>query len=129
MRSTFVQLQKMGDLVEEYQWRDRRGDFHKIEDMETRHLFHVVRMVWDYSMPKEIQTSFLNRYNFPLFYNRDYMATTVRLMLPILLTRRDLTDEMRFWLDFMDQALRKHKQIKFVQLIGHDNVAQKDSNS
>lgn len=109
-------------LVEEYKWRDKSGTFHRIDDMETRHLFHVVRMVWDHSMPREWQTRFKRRYRFSEFYSDDYMALTVRLMLPALLHRRDLTPEMMYWLSFMENCLKnKRLQIPFVLKIGYDN--------
>lgn len=107
-------------LVKEYEWRDSRGNFHKINDMETRHLFHVVRMVWDHSMPKEWQTKWPRRYRFPPFYSLDYMALTIRLMLPALLHRRDLTPEMVYWLEYMERCLMDDRlQVPFMRKIGY----------
>lgn len=106
--------------MQEYKWRDSRGQFHKIDDMETRHLFHVVRMVWDHSMPHEFQTNFLNRYRFPEFYHESYMALTVRLMLPVLFNRRDLEPYMQYWLNHMHECLTERPpEISFVRQIGY----------
>ena len=91
MVDTKTEIQRSHEfaLAKEYEWRDKQGIFHKIDNMETRHLFHVVRMVWDHSMPREWQTKWRRRYHFPPFYSFDYMALTIRLMLPALLHRRD----------------------------------------
>lgn len=108
-------------LVSEYKWRDRRGILHRVDDMETKHMFHVVRMVWDHSMPSGHQTSFPRRYRFPEFYTEAYMALTVRLMLPTLFVRRDLTPEMLYWLQFMHDRLKGNPlQIPFVKMIGYE---------
>lgn len=110
-------------VVKEYAWRDRHGNFHRIEDMETRHLFHVVRMIWDHSMPKEWQTTFRSRYHFPEFYDVDYMALSVRLMFPALMNRKDLTPEMWFWISFMEACLlEKRVQVPFVRKIGYEKA-------
>lgn len=120
---TEIQRPPMFALVDQFKWRDKHGNFHKVEDMETRHLFHVVRMVWDHSMPREWQTRFPNRYRFPEFYSEDYMALAVRLMLPALLHRRDLTPEMMYWLSFIESCLKdKRLRIPFVLKIGYDHA-------
>lgn len=106
--------------MQEYRWRDRHGEMHKIDDMETCHLFHVVRMVWDHSMQPGHQTSFPKRYTFPEFYHESYMALTVRLMLPVLFNRRDLEPYMKYWLNFMHERLMGNPpQIGFVRMIGY----------
>lgn len=123
MTDTFLLRLQDRTLVKEYKWRDRRGCFHSIDDMETRHLFHVVRMVWDHSMPKVWQTKWRRRYTFPPFYTLDYMALTIRLMLPKLLSRPDLTPEMVYWLEFMRRCLMDDRlQIPFTLKIGRDHA-------
>lgn len=120
---TKVQIAGVNMLVEEYKWRDKKGEFHRIDDMETRHIFHVVRMVWDHSMPPGHQTSFPNRYRFPEFYSEPYMALTVRLMLPVLFHRRDLQPYMEYWLQFMhDRLMGNPPQIPFVRMIGYKDA-------
>lgn len=113
--NTKVRLQDNFALAVHYRWRDKAGDLHRIQDMETRHLFHVVRMIWDHSMPKEWQTRWPRRYYFDKFYTIDYMSLSIRLMLPALLNRRDLTPEMMYWLSFMESCLLERRvQIPFV---------------
>ena len=108
------------EVAKEYEWRDRFGVFHKPRDMETRHLFHVIRMIWDHSMPSQWQTKWLRRYVFPKYYTVEYMAASVRIILPELLNRKDLTEEQWFWLQFMRQhLLDKQLQIPFILQIDY----------
>ena len=117
---TEIKIPEYFFLAKEYKWRDKFGNFHRVDDMETRHLFHVVRMIWDHSMPKNWHTRFRNRYRFPDFYTEDYMALSVRLMLPVVLRRQDLTPEMMYWLSFMESCLRDNRQnIGFVKKIAY----------
>lgn len=110
-------------IVNQFKWVDKFGQQHLIDDMETRHLFHVVRMIWDHSMPREWQTSYKRRYIFPEFYNIDYMSLAVRLILPALLHRKDLTPEMMYWLNFMEECLKnKRMQIPFILKIGYERA-------
>lgn len=112
-------LEKGPQLVaKRFAWRDRKGEFHLLENMETRHLFHVVRMIWDHSMPLEFRTNYPKRYTFPEFYTTDYMALAVKMGLPELLARKDLEEYMAFWLDWMVNCLRSQKRkIDFVKKI------------
>lgn len=89
-----------------WQWRDRYGTFHHPSHLETRHLFHVVRMIWDHSMPEEMQTHFPKRYYFSEFYSQEYMTTALYVCFPILINRPDLKEWMAFELERMYNFLR-----------------------
>jgi hypothetical protein len=103
-----------------FRWRDMHGKHWKIEDMETRHVFHVVRMIWDHTMPEEFQTDFNRRYLFPDTYTQEYMALAVRLMLPAVIVRNDLEPYMEYWLQHMrDTILGRARQVTFVRLLGN----------
>lgn len=125
MTETDTKLQRPGmfALVDAFKWRDKDGEFHRVEDMETRYLFHVCRMIWDHSMPTRWQTTFKNRYKFPEFYTQQYMALAVRLMLPALFHRQDLTDEQKYWIQWMHDCLMKDPpRIKFVVMVGYQDL-------
>lgn len=115
-------------LMADYKWCDRRGALHAIKDMETRHIFHVVRMTWDHSVPKEHQTTFARRYRFPEFYTKEYMALTIKLMLPVLLLRKDLEPYMIYWIEFIRNKVMggETPQVPFIRMISN-GVAPQDS--
>jgi hypothetical protein len=84
-----------------FRWRDRQGQFHEPRDMETRHLFHTVSMIWNHVMPDDAATHEFRRYQFSPFYTASYMQRAVRALLAELLTRTDLTGAQRQRLSWM----------------------------
>lgn len=78
----------------EYKWRDRDGNFHDPKAMETRHIFYVMLMIWNHSVPTELQVNFKHSYTFSDFYTRGYMAWTVLVMYHELKSRK-LTAEQK----------------------------------
>ena len=119
----------MNHLMEHYMWCDRHGELHSVEEMETRHLFHIVRMIWDHSVPKEHQTDFKKRYTFSEFYSKEYLALSVRLMLPVLLLRKDLEPYMIYWINFIrDKVTAEARQVPFIRMIDYA-VATENSDS
>ncbi len=79
-----------------FKWRSRDGEFHPIDKMETRHLWYVVRMVWNHSMPIEARSPFYHRYSFSPFYTAAYMRQALRAIMRELSKRTDMEQE---WLD------------------------------
>jgi hypothetical protein len=84
-----------------FRWRDRTGKFHRPEDMETRHLFYTLRMIWNHTMPEGYQTQYRNHYIFTSFYTEAYMVEAVYAVGNELFSRNDLTPSMKNTLDFM----------------------------
>lgn len=119
-----ISLHKFSAPGPQYRWRDRFGELHLPEDMETRHLFHVLRMIWDHSMPKKWQTTYLNRYRFPAYYTVEYMATSIKMIFLELINRNDLTAEMHYWIAHMWRCFAD-KEIEFVRKIGEIKLLEK----
>jgi len=96
--------------AELFAWRDSRGVFHAIDQMETRHLFYTLRMIWNHSVPEYAETrSPHQRYRFGRWYTPERMGEAVRWMMPELRERTDLEPEwrqdllwMQSWLDRRD---------------------------
>jgi hypothetical protein len=82
-------------------WKDRFNVNHIIEQMETRHLFYTVRMIWNHSAPKELKLRPYQKYNFSEFYSHDYIAGCIRNMLTELLCRSDIKFSWRQEVEFM----------------------------
>lgn len=89
-----------------WQWRDRYGDRHHPGQMETRHLFHVFRMIWDHTMPREAQTHFPNRYVFGPHYTKEYFADAIRFCGGELFRRTDREAYMDYELERMMRWLQ-----------------------
>ena len=78
-----------------FRWRDREGEFHDIEQMDTRHLFNTVRMIWNHSMPEAVRSTSYKRYTFSPFYTQAYMEYAIRHICRELWSRTDMTDVQR----------------------------------
>lgn len=80
--------------VIKYRWRDRKGVDHHPHDMHTTHIFHTIIMIWNHSVPVDLQFRPFNKYEFPEFYTQQYMKDTVYYLVKELQMRRDLTPKM-----------------------------------
>lgn len=103
---------KLDEVASTWRWRDRFGNFHHPVEMETRHLFHTISMIWNHVMPIDARTHDYRKYNFSSFYSEHYMRIGVRAILRELLNRNDRTSAMEFRLKFMASYLAKGETIK-----------------
>lgn len=95
------------DVSAPFRWKDQDGNLWHPRDMETRHLFYAVRMIWNHAMPEEAQTHDFNTYRFSDFYTVEYMKLAVRTMIAELETRDDMRDQWREQYEFMKRRTRR----------------------
>ena len=79
-----------------FMWREKGGTFRYPKDMATRHLFFVLRMIWNHSAPEHLQITPFKHYDFDDFYTTQYMRAAVLNVARELVTRDDLTP---YWTD------------------------------
>lgn len=95
-----------------FRWIDRERKLWAPADMETRHLFHTVSMIWNHGMPEDAATHDYNRYHFdPEIYTSAYFRTAVMMMLPELAKRDDMLPAWLARLRFMKAYLAKHPNL------------------
>jgi hypothetical protein len=82
---------------------------HFVDEMETRHLFYTLRMIWNHSMPEEARSPSYKRYTFGAFYTPWYMGDAIRAIIPELQTRADLTSAWRAEIDRWEAYLASRK--------------------
>ena len=89
----YMELATRGQYYPEkcFAWRDSSGTFHDIARMETRHLFNVLVMIWNHTMPDDAKTHDYKRYSFSAFYAPRYMQSAIKAILPELSARLDVT--------------------------------------
>lgn len=78
-----------------FQWRDRTGAFYFAKDMKTRHLFYVLRMIWNHTMPDDAKLKPYQKYKFSKFYTEEYLLTAIQALYKELKTRPDLTHQWK----------------------------------
>lgn len=95
-----------------FQWRSADGSRHVPAEMLSRHLFHTVVMIWNHGMPPDAATHDYVRHRFnPETHGPEYLRLAVAMMLPELLTRRDLAPWMLARLAFMQAYLVRNPAV------------------
>jgi hypothetical protein len=98
-----------------FRWRDRKGNFYVPAQMETRHLFMTLVMIWNHTMPEDavIVCSGAwqhHRYNLGPFYEQDYLCIAICTIANELLGRINMEDSWRVTLYKINAyLLNKHK--------------------
>lgn len=96
-------------LTKPFEWRDQHGNFHKITEMKTKHLFFTIRMIWNHSAEKHHRIEPYKRYRFPDFYTREYIKQAVSAMSRELNNRDDLTPYFIKCLRHISDCLEKRR--------------------
>lgn len=106
-----------------YRWRTSGGVFIAPKNMETRHLFHTLRMIWNNSMPKHMHVGRnIKYYSFGGFYTEEYMMRSVYHIFHELTKRNDLTEEQIRELELMYSFLYSRLEHKPANLkVAHNN--------
>jgi hypothetical protein len=81
-------------LVHGWRWRDRNGRWFYPKDMETRHVFHTIKMIWNNFMPAHMAFRDARHYYFGPTYTMQYLKEALINLWPELEKRNNLTGEM-----------------------------------
>jgi predicted site-specific integrase-resolvase len=103
--SKSLELWKRADPEPVFRWRDREGNHYLPSSMRTRHLFYVLRMIWNHSVPEPMRILPYRHYRFGKFYTAEYMKRAVLAIGRELLNRDDLTAEQWSTLERMARSL------------------------
>lgn len=122
--TTALKLHENNLPADPFKWKTRDGRTYEIVKMTTTHLFNTISMIWNHSMPKDVRTHNFNQYAFGKSYTRDYMMTAVRLMLPELLARPDLSEFQLRRLQYMHACLLKNPMLGTGERTSHDEPLQ-----
>lgn len=81
------------DIACGWKWRERTGARVSPSDMETRHLFYTLRMIWNNRMPEHMRVGAVRLYDFGPHYTRDYFAQAILAIGRELRSRTDMKPE------------------------------------
>lgn len=93
--------------VNEFRWKTQDGLTLKPSDMRTGHIFNSVVMLWHHFMPRDAQLWDHKRYSMGDRFTADYIETSLRVFLPELSARADLSQFQMRTLEKMAQYLKK----------------------
>ena len=82
--------QNKKEIKSHFKWRTRNNEFILPEEMETRHLFFTIRMIWNHSAPANLKLNPYHKYRFNSFYTSSYMKEAVENMIKELKKRKDV---------------------------------------
>ena len=97
-----------------FRWRTRRNQWLRPADMETRHLFNTVKMVWNHSAPYDLQFRPFRQYTFGPTYTAEYMKQAVNAMVAELQTRTLTAPQARV-LNEMVRRMRELRERKLTE--------------
>lgn len=78
--------------MSDFQWPGTNGIPARLDQMNTVHVFHALRMTWNHSVPAEFQISGARR-NLPWITDRNYVCLVLD-ELHAELMRRDIGEEL-----------------------------------
>ena len=103
-----ILMERVATPARGFKWRDRHGEMHAPQDMETRHLFYTLRMIWNHTMPEAARLPG-NLYALSPQYTQAYMLEAIRALGNELANRDDLTAEWSSQLQRMINWLGTHQ--------------------
>lgn len=99
MKTTSLATHHKAEISEPWVWRTASGESLLPEQMETRHVFNTLRMIWNHVAPEDLRLHPYRRYR--SIYSREYMLEAVQHLATELAGRRDLTHLQQRELDEM----------------------------
>ena len=96
------------EVAPPFLWRDRHGEHHLPAQMETRHLFYTLRMIWNNTMPASARLPG-HLYSFGPTYTHEYMLDAIFAIVPELSTRKNMTPEWGRQLQHMIDWISTHQ--------------------
>lgn len=117
--STSLKIKANTTIAKPFKWFGKDRDYDPSQ-MATSHLFNTISMIWNHSMPSEYQTHNYIRYSFGVRHTQSYMMRAVRVMLPILLEREDLSAFQKARLDYMRNCLLRNPNLGYEEGQEHE---------
>lgn len=102
---------KINENIFIWKWKDSKGNFYEPKNMETRHLFFTLRMIWNHSM--DIKLEPYKKYVFSSFYTAEYMRDALFNIGTELFTRTDINPTWQNDLDKMTSHFQKTRRLNF----------------
>jgi len=94
----------MGKIAKSFMWKSIKGPIAP-RDMETSHLFFVVRMLWNNCAPAHLKLEPYKRWK--IHYSAEYQKEAVQQMLMELSKRPDVEERFLQQLQFMKNHSQK----------------------
>lgn len=104
--TTHTSIARRNELAEPYKWKCNDGRRLTVQEMETKHLFNTIKMIWNHCCPANLQLTPFKQWNLNIEPN--YAKHGVQLMLEELATRKDIKPYMLDSLKKMQEGLEQY---------------------
>lgn len=94
-----------------FRWQTQDGLRLKPIDMDTRHLYMTVRMLWNHTMPVEFKLGPYHRYQLGDRFTEEYIKLSFRVLMSELVTRPDIEDAWMHGIAHMVRCLNQNPTI------------------
>ena len=91
-----IQNRSNYELKNGWMWRERNGNFILPQNMSTKHVFYVMKMIWNHACPKYMRIWDDHRYRFSDWYTKDYMLRAFHIMWDEAEHREDMGKRMKW---------------------------------
>lgn len=78
------------ELKEMFKWKPNGAEEIAVSEMETRHLWFTLKMIWNHTMPEQHKFHPYKKYAFGPRYTTEYMLEAVSEILKVLKDRKDI---------------------------------------
>lgn len=101
------------DLASAFKWKTSKDEYISPVEMETRHLFFTIRMIWNHTMPEMYRSKHYRHYRLGSFYTQEYLLSAIHALLGELSLRKDIHPSWQVDIDSMRHfaAKLKHQQL------------------
>lgn len=97
----------MSEVIDCPRWIDAQGRHWLVSEMETRHLFYTLRMIWNNRMPVPVPDNpKFYRFN-PKTHSDEYLSEMLTVIASELFERDDISPWFQSQLDWMKSQLTK----------------------
>lgn len=108
-----------------FKWRSQDGRYWTVHQMDTRHLFFTLRMIWNHTAPVTWRFIPYKRYDFSDYYTTEYMRNAVIMIINELVKRDDIVD---IWQVELDQMIARLNNAHLKEVNDQKNTTQAIAN-
>ncbi len=110
--NSMILINSLPPIDDSFKWKSRES-FIDPRDMETRHLFMTFVLIWNHTMPYEAMIERSGNWKHHMymlgpFYTKEYLATALVSIAPILFSRHDLEESWKDTINYMNSYVKKY---------------------
>lgn len=79
-------------------WRQQNGNFIPVEQMDTSHIYHTIKLIWNFYCPTEFEIPIASKYTeFGSYYTLAYLCEAIKALCDEFESRTDIPGKHLFY--------------------------------